>query len=150
MKNICNDCGGNVVSNYAPRCKPCAFAYRKANPNPEREAQRSAAIVAYWATRSFDELGRRAKKDRVIQEQECKCLWCGIDQIWNGKQLVFQLDHINGDRSNNTRENLRALCPNCHSQTPTFGSRDISAEARVRMIEGAKRGAKTTHAKNSS
>jgi hypothetical protein len=37
--------------------------------------------------------------------------------------LVLQLDHIDGDRSNNTIDNLRLLCPNCHTQTPTFGAK---------------------------
>ncbi|WKV20415.1 hypothetical protein 16Q_022c [Pseudomonas phage 16Q] len=53
-----------------------------------------------------------------------KCLWCGIGDNWNGKSLVLQLDHIDGDTSNNDLTNLRVLCPNCHSQTETFASRN--------------------------
>ncbi len=51
---------------------------------------------------------------------ENKCDECGCPPAWNGKPLTLQLDHIDGDRSNNARANLRLLCPNCHSQTPTF------------------------------
>lgn len=40
--------------------------------------------------------------------------------IWNGKTLTFDLDHINGDNTDNRIENLRFLCPNCHSQTETY------------------------------
>lgn len=51
---------------------------------------------------------------------EDKCSECNSLPEWKGKKLVMQLDHIDGDRLNNTLENVRLLCPNCHSQTPTF------------------------------
>ena len=44
-------------------------------------------------------------------------------QIWNDKKLSLQLDHINGDNSDNRLENLRFLCPNCHTQTETYCSK---------------------------
>lgn len=48
-----------------------------------------------------------------------QCDYCGISE-WQGKELVLQLDHINGDNHDNRLENLHWLCPNCHSQTDTF------------------------------
>jgi len=51
---------------------------------------------------------------------ENKCLSCGNTGEWNGKPMTLELDHINGDSNDNRLENLRILCPNCHSQTPTF------------------------------
>lgn len=49
------------------------------------------------------------------------CVDCGGGEIWNNKAIVLQVDHINGCTWDNRQENLRYLCPNCHSQTDTFG-----------------------------
>lgn len=48
------------------------------------------------------------------------CEECGIGELWNNKYLLIELDHINGINDDNRVENLRWLCPNCHSQTPTY------------------------------
>lgn len=51
---------------------------------------------------------------------EYVCGICNMDPIWNGKSLSLHIDHINGIRNDNRLENLRFLCPNCHSQTETY------------------------------
>ena len=48
------------------------------------------------------------------------CAICGVEDRWCGRPLVLHVDHIDGDASNNLRQNLRLLCPNCHSQTATY------------------------------
>lgn len=60
-------------------------------------------------------------RKRLIQEgiKNNQCEECKQNNIWNGLLLVLQLDHRNGNRSDNTIENLRILCPNCHTQTKT-------------------------------
>ena len=52
-----------------------------------------------------------------------ECEQCGQLPQHNGKPLVLQLDHIDGDSDNNFPKNLRLLCPNCHTQTDNFGSK---------------------------
>ncbi|WP_329210576.1 HNH endonuclease [Streptomyces sp. NBC_00683] len=51
------------------------------------------------------------------------CAICGTGDTWRGNRLVLEIDHINGDRLDNRLNNLRYLCPSCHSQTATFANR---------------------------
>lgn len=51
------------------------------------------------------------------------CEKCGLGPEWEDELLVLQIDHIDGDAKNNRIENLRILCPNCHTQTDTWGNK---------------------------
>ena len=78
--------------------------------------------------KSADSTIRNPFRDYIYNEQNGKCAICGIDSIWNGKELHFVLDHINGDASQSNRENLRLICPNCDSQLDTFKSRNKNSK----------------------
>ena len=65
-------------------------------------------------------------KKRILKagllKYECEC--CGNKGEWNGKPLALQLDHKDGNHNNHSIENLRFLCPNCHSQTDTYSGKN--------------------------
>ena len=71
----------------------------------------------------FSSLSNDLKRKRVILEQENKCSRCNLD-TWMDEPISLELEHIDGTHEHNARENLIALCPNCHSLTATWRGRN--------------------------
>jgi len=75
-------------------------------------------LNADYHTLSFERL-----KKRIVLEQKGKCDRCKLSE-WQGEEIILELEHIDGNHHNNERDNLKALCPNCHSLTPTWRGRN--------------------------
>jgi len=66
--------------------------------------------------------GKEQIRKRLIKLIGYSCKHCGISD-WNNKPLTLEIEHIDGNPKNNSKNNLTLLCPNCHSQTSTFRNR---------------------------
>ena len=114
----CKTCGKKVgYDNLTEYCFKC---YKE---------KQSAEKINNWLRTGDAGIGvsttlRGCIRDFILKSQNGCCNICGMSDSWNGKNLVFILDHIDGDASNNCRENLRLICPNCDSQLPTYKSKN--------------------------
>jgi predicted RNA-binding Zn-ribbon protein involved in translation (DUF1610 family) len=84
-----------------------------------------------------------AVRNRLIKEKiiPYKCQ-CGNEGHWRNHELTLQLDHKNGDRTDQRLENLEFLCPNCHSITPTYGSKNKVSNKRSLKTKKADKAAR--------
>jgi hypothetical protein len=89
----------------------------------QQKRAKETKIMKSW-DRPYEEMSRESLKKRILHESNYKCEMCGISE-WQDKPITLEMDHIDGDPQNNSRINLRILCPNCHSQTHTFRAKNI-------------------------
>jgi hypothetical protein len=66
---------------------------------------------------------RKMIREFLIRRDGYKCVCCGIDS-WNSKPITLWTDHIDGNATNNHHSNFRLVCPNCDSQSETFGAKN--------------------------
>lgn len=73
----------------------------------------------------FDDLKKdRSRKLFLIHERGHQCECCKLTE-WMSKKIPLQLDHIDGNADNKTKDNFRLLCPNCHAQTETYCGKNV-------------------------
>lgn len=100
--------------------------------NMKRHLQRLDIDTSHWTGRSWckgeqlkdwqDYTSIGALKPHLITQRGHKCESCFLS-LWLNKQIILEIHHIDGDRSNNLYDNLQLLCPNCHSMTDNWRGR---------------------------
>lgn len=128
-------------------CRSCkqtaAFHTAKRNIYCSNACQQKfgqAELLSYWLTtgklknftggKSGFSPRNKYISEHLLKEQNRKCAICKKLFKWLDKPLITILDHKDGNSTNNNRENLRLICPNCDSQTITFKNRNAGKGRR--------------------
>lgn len=119
-------CGGGTYFSLTSRCDELHLPRKSQWAKAQKIGglARSMSKEEYFAkgtSRTGKSTRARILRDHLLPY---RCAVCGNPGEWNGKPVSLEVDHINGDHFDNRLENLRFLCPNCHSQTATFSGRN--------------------------
>lgn len=87
--------------------------------------------VSKIRSRSWNTCSRREKRRRILVEQNESCNKCKLSK-WLDEKITLELEHKDGVNTNNARENVELLCPNCHSYTKTWRGRNIKKQVTGR------------------
>ena len=118
--------GSNGREQIKKRCRELNISFEhfsipKKNWNSHPKYELEEILVENSTYKAISRLKARLVKEGLL-EYKCEC--CGNTGFWNNKPLSLQLDHKNGKNNDHRLENLRFLCPNCHSQTETFAGKN--------------------------
>ena len=125
--------GGNSRYQLSKRCdelkcdtshfgiQPIGFANNPGGREAQKKYTLEEILVENSTYKNISAMKRRILDANLL---EYKCAICGNNGRWNDAPLVLQIDHINGNHSDHRLENLRFLCPNCHSQTETYSGKN--------------------------
>ena len=111
-RNNCLNCG-----------KECARAMYTYCSNKCQRGYQRKKIKEDWYNKGYSPSWTTIKSI-IVEDREYKCSCCSISE-WNNKAIVLEIDHIDGNFENNGPENLRFICPNCHSQTNTYKGKNV-------------------------
>lgn len=100
--------------------------YWRSNPNQNKNKESREKYNLEEVFRANSPVTQKVLRGYVERHNilEYKCVKCGCDGNWQNGQIALELDHIDGNNTNNEVSNLRYLCPNCHALTETYRGRN--------------------------
>jgi HNH endonuclease len=104
------------------------FKTRTEYLKPFQEAAPLHSILVENSSFNRTHLKNKLLKSNLLKNE---CYICGQLPMWNNKPLSLQIDHINGVSNDNRLENLRILCPHCHSQTANFAGKNKHRQIKI-------------------
>jgi len=87
-----------------------------------------------WYLGQLKTIERVTIRRYLAEDRGYKCELCGQGELWNSKKLTLHVDHIDGNAGDNTPNNVRLLCPNCHSQTEFLGGANKGRGRKARGL----------------
>lgn len=124
----CKYCGVDVIKTSSNTGKYCST---------KCQAEHAKAVrISEWLAGMYTERPQHTPewiRNYMLEKSNCSCSICG----WNKRHPVdglplVEIDHIDGDATNHDVSNLQVLCPNCHSETPTFRRRNKESTRKYR------------------
>lgn len=117
-RNACRSCDKKLSQNRYYCDEACRSKYKQSEQERKlREHASGRRLMSAWSVLTIQ---------LALGLIERRCVFCKID-TWNDQPAPLEIDHINGNRHDNSINNLRWLCCNCHAQTPTWRGRKMAA-----------------------
>jgi HNH endonuclease len=109
----CLNCKIECKATYQKTNKFCSVACSTAHKSADHKRKFFSGLLG-------KRIDRPTARKYLAEARGYKCEVCSVSD-WQGKPITLHVDHINGDPSNDRPDNLRLICPNCHSQTEFLG-----------------------------